>query len=136
MISVTLVGTHDVAGPPARLRGEMCMGTERDWSNELRQKSLNELRRLATEDLPQDPNARQALAAELKRRAAEVKQAASSPIPPTRNEVVVTDIQMSFGSMVLFMVMWTIASLPAMVILAVIGGILYLVLRVVAGFVG
>jgi len=112
------------------------MGTERDWSNELRQKSLNELRRLATEDLPQDPNARQALAAELNRRAAEVKQAASSPIPPTRNEVVVTDIQMSFGSMVLFMVMWTIASVPAMVILAVIGGILYLVLRVVAGFVG
>lgn len=42
-------------------------------------------------------------------------------------EVRVTDISMSFGSMVSFMVKWAIASIPALIILAVlfaiIGGI-------------
>ena len=36
--------------------------------------------------------------------------------------VVVTDIQMPFWSMVWFMVKWSIASIPAFIILAVIGG--------------
>lgn len=35
--------------------------------------------------------------------------------------VIVTNIQMSFGSMVVFMVKWVIAAIPAMIILAVIG---------------
>ena len=34
-------------------------------------------------------------------------------------EVRVTDIKMSFGSMVSFMVKWAIASIPALIILAV-----------------
>jgi hypothetical protein len=34
-------------------------------------------------------------------------------------EVRVTDISMSFGSMVSFMVKWAIASIPALIILAV-----------------
>ncbi|NIM50876.1 MAG: hypothetical protein GTN62_10595 [Gemmatimonadales bacterium] len=46
-------------------------------------------------------------------------------------EVVVKDIQMPFGSMVVFMVKWTIASIPAMIIVvllamiavAIVGGI-------------
>ena len=36
------------------------------------------------------------------------------------NEVVVTDISMSFGSMVYFMVKWVIAAIPAGIILFVI----------------
>lgn len=36
------------------------------------------------------------------------------------NEVVVTDIQMSFVSMVVFMVKWVIASIPAFIILFII----------------
>jgi hypothetical protein len=36
------------------------------------------------------------------------------------NEVVVTDIQMSFVSMVVFMVKWVIASIPALIILFII----------------
>ena len=36
------------------------------------------------------------------------------------NEVVVTDISMSFGSMVAFMVKWGIASIPAVIILLII----------------
>jgi len=36
------------------------------------------------------------------------------------NEVVVTDIRMSFGSMVLFQVKWIIASIPAAIILCLI----------------
>ena len=46
-------------------------------------------------------------------------------------DVVVTDIQMPFQSMVVFMVKWTIASIPAMIIvfgvlavaMAILGGI-------------
>lgn len=38
-------------------------------------------------------------------------------------EVVVTDIRMSFGSMVVFMVKWAIAAIPALIILLVIGAI-------------
>jgi len=40
-----------------------------------------------------------------------------------KNEVVVTDIQMSFGSMVVFMIKWAIAAIPALIILSVIGAI-------------
>jgi hypothetical protein len=38
-----------------------------------------------------------------------------------RQEVVVTDIQMPLGSMITFMVKWAIASIPAMIILFVLG---------------
>jgi hypothetical protein len=38
-----------------------------------------------------------------------------------RHEVVVTDLRMRFGSMVLFMVKWAIASIPALIILVVLG---------------
>ena len=34
-------------------------------------------------------------------------------------KVIVTDIQMPFGSMVVFMVKWVIASIPALIILAI-----------------
>ena len=33
-------------------------------------------------------------------------------------EVIVTDIKMSFGSMILFMVKWVLASIPAAIILS------------------
>jgi hypothetical protein len=39
----------------------------------------------------------------------------------TTQRVVVTDIKMSFWSMVVFMVKWTIAAIPALVILFVLG---------------
>ena len=41
-----------------------------------------------------------------------------------KHEVVVTDIQMSFGSMVVFMVKWSIAAIPAVIILFILGAIL------------
>jgi hypothetical protein len=41
----------------------------------------------------------------------------------TTSQVVVTDIRMSFWSMVVFMIKWAIAAIPAFIILAVIGGI-------------
>jgi len=40
------------------------------------------------------------------------------------NYVVVTDIRMSFTSMVVFMVKWVIASIPAFIILSIIFGLL------------
>ena len=39
--------------------------------------------------------------------------------------VVVTDIDMPFGSMIWFMVKWTLASIPAFLILMVIGFLAY-----------
>lgn len=40
---------------------------------------------------------------------------------PQRNDVTVVDIRMPFGSMVMFMVKWAIASIPAFIILVVLG---------------
>lgn len=48
-----------------------------------------------------------------------------------RSEVVVVDVRMPFGSMVVFMVKWTLASIPALIILAVVGAVLAALL---AGF--
>ncbi|MEA2098300.1 MAG: hypothetical protein U9P70_04500 [Patescibacteria group bacterium] len=41
-----------------------------------------------------------------------------------KHEVVVTDIQMPFGSMVVFMIKWAIATIPAAIILFILGVIL------------
>ena len=46
-----------------------------------------------------------------------------TPLPS--REVVVTDVEMRFGSMVKFMVKWTIASIPAFIILVVLFWILW-----------
>ena len=45
--------------------------------------------------------------------------------PPAQPRVIVTDIQMSFGSMVVFMVKWALAAIPAFIILASIFFILW-----------
>lgn len=45
-----------------------------------------------------------------------------------RQEVVVVDLKMSFWSMVVFMVKWAIAAIPAIIILAVIGTLVAMVL--------
>lgn len=47
--------------------------------------------------------------------------------PETQN-VVVTDIQMPFMSMVFFMVKWVIAAIPAMIILAMLGALMAAIL--------
>jgi hypothetical protein len=39
----------------------------------------------------------------------------------TGQQVVVTNISMPFGSMVIFMIKWAIASIPAVIILSIIG---------------
>jgi len=41
-----------------------------------------------------------------------------------KQEVVVTDVQMPFGSMVVFMIKWAIATIPAAIILFILGAIL------------
>jgi len=46
---------------------------------------------------------------------------------PVSQDVVVKDIQMTFGSMVVFMIKWAIAAIPAMLILSIIGGIIGLI---------
>jgi hypothetical protein len=42
--------------------------------------------------------------------------------------VVVTDVRMSFLSMVVFMVKWIVASIPAFIILSIIGSIIMMLL--------
>lgn len=50
--------------------------------------------------------------------------------------VVVTDINMPFMSMVIFMVKWVIASIPAFIILSIIGAVLTGVLGAFMGGMG
>ena len=49
------------------------------------------------------------------------------------NEVVVIDIKMSFPSMVVFMVKWAIATIPAIIILTAVGSITLGILRALSG---
>jgi hypothetical protein len=49
------------------------------------------------------------------------------------NEVVVTDIKMSFPSMVIFMVKWAIATIPAIIILTAVGSITWGLLNLLLG---
>ncbi len=44
----------------------------------------------------------------------------------SRQEVVVTNIKMPFTSMVLFMIKWVIASIPAFIILSILFGLISL----------
>ncbi len=49
----------------------------------------------------------------------------SRPVPqPALMKVVVTDISMPFGSMVLFIIKWSVAAIPALIILSIIGVLL------------
>jgi hypothetical protein len=50
-----------------------------------------------------------------------------------RQEVVVTDIKMSFMSMVIFMIKWVLASIPALIILSLLFGLITLLF---GGFMG
>lgn len=49
----------------------------------------------------------------------------------TKNEVVITDIKMPFWSMVVFMVKWAIAAIPAIIILWLLG---IITLGAISGF--
>jgi hypothetical protein len=50
-----------------------------------------------------------------------------------RQEIVVTDIKMPFMSMVVFMIKWAIASIPAFILLSILFGIFTLIF---GGFMG
>ena len=50
-----------------------------------------------------------------------------------KQEVVVTDIRMSFGSMVMFMIKWTIAAIPAFLILSAIAGLVTVIFAAIVG---
>ena len=65
-----------------------------------------------------------------KQRAAEQQAAASAIAPNVRQAmasfrgaqpVVVLDVNMSFGSMIIFMIKWALAAIPALLILSLIG---------------
>ncbi len=48
-------------------------------------------------------------------------------------EVVVVDVKMKFWSMVVFMVKWVIASIPALIILGLIGTLMMVMFHIVFG---
>jgi hypothetical protein len=53
------------------------------------------------------------------------------------NHMIVTDIKMPFGSMVVFMVKWVIASIPALIILTIILSVVSVIFGgVIAGLIG
>jgi hypothetical protein len=47
----------------------------------------------------------------------------ATPAPPPTPRVTVVDFDMPFGSMIVFMLKWAIAAIPAMLILVMLGGI-------------
>ena len=49
------------------------------------------------------------------------------------SEVVVTNIKMPFGAMVVFMVKWAIATIPALIILSLVGSIVFGILSTIFG---
>lgn len=57
-------------------------------------------------------------------------------MPQKLSGVVVKDIKMPFSSMVVFMVKWAIATIPALIILAVVGSMLFSVLGYLGYFLG
>lgn len=50
-----------------------------------------------------------------------------------QNEVVVTNVKMPFGSMVIFMIKWALASIPAAIILLAIYAIAYAIFLAIFG---
>lgn len=53
------------------------------------------------------------------------------PLPapkPVQHQVIVTDFDMPFGSMVGFMIKWSIAAIPALIVLGVLGVMIVLLL--------
>jgi hypothetical protein len=74
-----------------------------------------------------DAAERDAVAAELEHRAELMRGQTADPAM-TGQPVVVTDIDMPFGSMVGFMVKWAIASIPAFLILGALGFVLALLI--------
>ena len=63
----------------------------------------------------------------------EPRPGSDSKTPPVKfpKSIEISDINMKFGSMVAFMIKWTIASIPAFIILAVIGFAIFLLVTVV-----
>ena len=56
---------------------------------------------------------------------------------PQDQKVVIMDIRMDFGSMVAFMIKWVLASIPALIILTILGVIATAILAAVfRGFIG
>lgn len=49
------------------------------------------------------------------------------------SKVVVTDIKIPFGSMVVLMVKWAVATIPALIILSVIGSITFGIINALMG---
>jgi hypothetical protein len=47
--------------------------------------------------------------------------------------VIVTDIRIPFGSMVVLMVKWAVATIPALIILSVIGSITFAIINALMG---
>lgn len=52
------------------------------------------------------------------------------------NQIVVVDLRMPFWSMVIFMVKWSIAAIPALIILGIIGSVLFAILGGLFGGIG
>jgi hypothetical protein len=50
-----------------------------------------------------------------------------------KREVVVTDVKIPFWSMVVLMVKWAVAAIPALIILLVIGSVVFMVMAAIFG---
>ena len=98
---------------------------------------------LSSESKPLNPKTQEILA---RRRAAQIPpmpamptaatEPESTPIVPAPQAVTVVDVSMPFGSMVVFMLKWAFASIPAMFIIGAVFGVIALVLGGFAALLG
>ena len=58
-------------------------------------------------------------------------QSARAQKPGEPQKVIVTNVKMSFGAMVVFMIKWSLAAIPAFIILSFIFGILFLIVTAI-----
>ena len=56
-----------------------------------------------------------------------------APVPPQRLSVSVRDIDMPFLSMVVFMIKWAFASIPAAIILLIVGAVFWGIVSLLCG---
>jgi hypothetical protein len=88
-----------------------------------------ELEEEAREHPPTEPARRADLAAELRSRVPRTREAGAETI----TQVVVRDFDMPFWSMVGFMLKWAFASIPALIVLIMVGAIVTAILAAVGG---
>jgi hypothetical protein len=117
------------------------MSLPADFWQKLPNRADSELYDIIVQQDDYQPEALDAVRAEIRRRGlppeqltdAEARATTLHSSPPPIHRVTVTDINMPFGSMIVFMVKWAFASIPAFIIVAI---VVFLIMTLLGGIFG